>query len=425
MACETIFLLIDEIMSSRILIVAGESLNDNNLKAVLNNEGFDAVTVLKSVSDTLEYLRPGRENEDSDVDLIIYLAEDFKEKHIDKIWRAKETCEMLEIPLVVIGDIDYSDELVELVETGCVDFISRYIDTIHLVARLKTLLNLRQANKKLRRHQQELRSLTDELEEKNQRLNSILEDIRFDLNLAGELQRSFLPARQVSCDTMDFAYFYKPCATIGGDLINVIRVTPRFFVVYLLDVSGHGVSAALLAFAIHRYLSSESHQGLIKKANGKLRSPVDVLKMLNRDFLTRNEWFKYFTITYGIYDSKAKTFRYCRAGQTPLLLITKNAEPEMLRHGSPPVGLSEAAVFREAKLQLFSGDSLFLYSDGITEAKNLQGIFYGEERLVQALKKLNHNSLENQTRLFMDQFFSWIENCEVRDDIAFLAMRVK
>jgi sigma-B regulation protein RsbU (phosphoserine phosphatase) len=74
---------------------------------------------------------------------------------------------------------------------------------------------------------------------------------------------------------------------------------------------------------------------------------------------------------------------------------------------------------------LFPGDSLFLYSDGITEAKNLQGIFYGEERLVQALKKLNHNSLENQTRLFMDQFFSWIENCEVRDDIAFLAMRVK
>lgn len=422
---ETVFLLVDEVLSSRILIISRSQNAGKNLESLLLNEGFDSISRVSGVSEAILYLRPFLREDSFPVDLIIFEGGELDEPAIDEIWKAKETFEVLDIPLVVTGTTQYSEDLVELIETGCVDYIQKPVDSINLVARLKTLLNLRQANRKLRKHQHELTVLTNELEEKNHKLNSILEDIRFDLQLAGELQRSFLPAQKISGETIDFAFYYQPCETIGGDLINVVPISSRYFVVYLLDVSGHGVSAALLAFAIHRHLSSEAYQGLIKKKNGKLRCPAEVLRVLNNDFLVHNEWFRYFTITYGIYDCKSRIFRYCRAGQTPLLVIRENGSTELLSHGSPPVGLSNTAVYIEDQLQLFPGDRLFLYSDGITEARCANDVFFGEKRLVESLKKRCRHDLHKQVNEFTDYFFKSLGGNRPKDDIALLAMQVK
>jgi sigma-B regulation protein RsbU (phosphoserine phosphatase) len=425
MPCDKVFLLIDEILSSRILLVQRKALPGYGLTSLLAREGFEFVEVVDSVSNAITMVAGAHEEDDSDVDLIIYSVDKFDPANSEDIWQAKEACEALNVPLVILGEENCSEELVELVETGCVDFIKIPFADLNLIARLKTLLNLRQTNRKLKRHQRELKEITKELEEKNEKLNSILADIRFDLSLAGELQRSFLPAKNVNCDSMEFAYYYKPCETIGGDLINIVPVTSRYFVIYLLDVSGHGVSAALLAFAIHRYLSSESNQGLIKKTNGKLRCPADVLRNLNKDFLARNEWFKYFTITYGIYDARVRTFRYCRAGQTPLLLIKKNSDPQFLRKGCPPVGLAPNITYYEDKLQLSPGDRIYLYSDGITEARNQQKELFGEERLLSILKNPKSVDLQKHIDKVIDRFFAWCRNTAPRDDIALLAMLVK
>lgn len=424
MSQDMIFLLVDETLASRILIISRAEKAGNSLEILLRNEGFESVSRVNGVSEAILFLRPFLSEDSFPVDLIIFYGGTLEEHCVNEIWKAKETFEVLDIPLVVIGEKNHSDDLIELIETGCVDYVQTPVEPINLVARLKTLLNLRQANRKLKKHQYELTNLTNELEERNRKLNSILEDIRFDLQLAGELQRSFLPPEKICGETVNFAYFYQPCETIGGDLINVIPVTQRFFVVYLLDVSGHGVSAALLAFAIHRYLSSESYQGLIRKKNGKLRAPGEVLKTLNRDFFGQNEWFRYFTITYGIYDAKNRTLRYCRAGQTPPLLLKKGTNGHFLHEGSPPVGLSSAAIYSEHLLQLAPGDRIFLYSDGITEATCTDCRFFGENRLLTTLQSFSENDLAGQIDNFTRFFFASLGKNKPKDDIALLAMQI-
>jgi sigma-B regulation protein RsbU (phosphoserine phosphatase) len=425
MPSEMVFLLVDEILSSRILIISADAEFAENLDELLRTEGFDSITIVKDIAEAIFFLKPFLNEDPSPVDLIIFEGGDLCEEKIEEVWNAKETFEMLDIPLVVTGEPKYSEEIVELIETGCIDFIQKPLTSINLVSRLKTLLNLRLANRKLKKHQFELQNLTSQLEHKNRRLSSILEDIRFDLQLAGELQRSFLPPERIGNEDVEFAYFYQPCETIGGDLINVVPVSSRYFVIYLLDVSGHGVSAALLAFAIHRYLSSESSRSLIKKAGGEVREPAEVLKMLNKDFLMHNEWFKYFTITYAVYDSKTRLLRYCRAGQTPLLIIKNRQEPQLLMSGSPPVGVSSAATFKEEKILLETGDRLYLYSDGFTEAKGPKDEIFGEDRLMQGLKCSECKSLKAQIEKFTQHFFDWLGSERPRDDIALLAMKIK
>ncbi|MGM0599751.1 MAG: PP2C family protein-serine/threonine phosphatase [Candidatus Rifleibacteriota bacterium] len=425
MPSEMLFLLVDEILSSRILLVAKNKHSQIFIKNLLMHEGFESIYTVEDLAEAMKFLKPWLNEDPSPIDLIIFEGGKMLPSDINEIWSAKETFEMLDIPLVVTGDRRDSEELEELIEAGGVDFIQNPVDSISLVPRLKTLLKLRNANRKLTKHQHELQKLTKQLEEKNSKMQSILEDIRFDLQLAGELQRSFLPSPNIKCSSADFAYHYKPCETIGGDLINVVQATNRYFVVYLLDVSGHGVSAALLAFAIHRYLSSEWNRGLIKKANGKLRCPVDVLNILNQDFRMHNEWCKYFTITYGIYDAKSMVFRYCRAGQTPLLLIKRNQPAEFLTQGSPPVGISCHARFKEFKLNLAPGDRLYLYSDGITEARNEKGELFGDELLKEQLENIKETSAQEQLNIFTRFFFGWLNQAPQRDDIALLSMFVK
>jgi sigma-B regulation protein RsbU (phosphoserine phosphatase) len=405
--------------------VAKDHQSQIHLKNLLMHEGFESIYTVSDLSEALSFLKPWLNEDPSPIDLIVFEGGKMLPSDINDIWNAKETFEMLDIPLVVTGDRRNSEELEELVETGCVDFIQNPVDSISLVPRLKTLLKLRHANRKLTKHQYELQKLTEKLEEKNSKMQSILEDIRFDLQLAGELQRSFLPNKDINCSSADFAYYYKPCETIGGDLINVVPVTNRHYVIYLLDVSGHGVSAALLAFAIHRYLSSEWNRGLIKKANGKLRCPVDVLHILNQDFLMHNEWCKYFTITYGIYDARSRVFRYCRAGQTPILLIRKNQPAKFLTEGSPPVGISCHARFKEFKLSLNPGDRLYFYSDGVTEAKNEKEELFGENLLKKRLEDNKETSAQKQLKNFTQYFFNWLNQEPQRDDIALLSMFIK
>ena len=425
MSGEMVFLMVDEVLSSRILIISNSEEAGTAFEKMLHHEGFESVSKVRSISESIMFLRPHMRESSLPIDLIIFESGDLGEKNIDEIWKAKETFDLLDIPMVVVGNARYSDELVELIETGGVDYIQEPIDQINLIARIKTILNLCQANRKLKKHHCELTELTNELEEKNRRLNSILEDIRFDLKLAGDLQRSFLPSGNINGETVDFAFFYQPCETIGGDLINVIPVSAKHFIVYLLDVSGHGVSAALLAFAIHRHLSSEANFGLIRKKNGRIRSPAEVCRILNQDFLMHNEWYRYFTITYGIYNAGTRIFKYCRAGQTPLLLMQEEAAPQLLRHGCPPIGLSANAIFVEDELKLKPGDRIFLYSDGITEAVCNNEDFFGEEKLIKELSKSKTSILQDQINRFTRRFFTSLGNNRPRDDIALLGMLIK
>jgi sigma-B regulation protein RsbU (phosphoserine phosphatase) len=251
MLADKVFLLVDETVSSRILIVSENPAICTELMALMSDEGFENLTVAGNVAVALSCAESVSRSNRQHFDLAI-LCLDKPTEFAETIWGVRESFARYELPLVVVGEWCESDDFIEVIEAGVIDFIAYPINHYSFIARVKTLLRLRHANSKLQRHQEALHTLTAELEQKNHRLNSILEDIRSDLFVAGELQRSFLPDKQVKYESVEFAWFYQPCATIGGDLINVLPISKRHIAVFVLDVAGHGVSAALLAFAIHR-----------------------------------------------------------------------------------------------------------------------------------------------------------------------------
>ncbi len=422
------FLLVDEILSRRILIISHSETQSEEICELLEMEGFSGFLVYKTLSDAVLFLSPEGSDQESSflADIIIICIDKEMESPLETIWEAKETFESFEIPLVIIGDIEETEELIEIVESGCIDYFPGPLNPFHIVSRLKTLLRLQLSNKALRENQKQLNKITEELESKNRELNQLLENIKVDLQIAGELQRSYLPTGIERNEYFDFAWFYQPCETIGGDLLNVVRLNDRFLGVYLLDVAGHGVSAALLAFTIHRYLSATWGSNLVKKNNGRIRRPSEVLKLLNHEFYMDLECFKYFTITYGVFDLQKKIFNYCRAGQTPVLLLRKGQKPSSLIGGDPPVGISHRIEFHQFEIHLHSGDRFALYSDGLTEArKGKSSEEFGEKRMLDIMMKKSSPDIHAIVDEVVKEVYEWIGKGRMRDDISLLIFEVK
>lgn len=198
-----------------------------------------------------------------------------------------------------------------------------------------------------------------------------LERERFqaDLAAAAAIQRSLLPAHDLDLPGLRAAWRFRPCETVGGDLFNVFALNDNFTAFYCLDVSGHGVQAALTSVALSRLLSTwGADASLMVTPSGRIRWPREVVEILNQRFFGDAEERQFFTIVYGLVNRSTQTLSYVRAGHPLPLLVPPGAPPEFLRGGDVPVGFTGTATFSEIHRPFPRGTRLYVYSDGITEA---------------------------------------------------------
>lgn len=205
-------------------------------------------------------------------------------------------------------------------------------------------------------------------------------------------------------------------AFVGGDFYDLIRLPEHRFCVVMGDVSGKGVEAASMSAAVRTAIGAYAWVGL---------GPAQMVRSLN-DFLlgfSRLETFA--TLFVGIGDLAAGTLTYCSAGHPPALLLTASKELDVLEEQSGVVGAFEDMEFHDGLVKLSVGDTLLLYTDGATEARSVDGAFFGEDALRETVLRLGADTA-SPTELLeglletLDTFTS----THLEDDIALVAIRV-
>ena len=201
-------------------------------------------------------------------------------------------------------------------------------------------------------------------------------EIDLEMRQVAAIQRSLLPERLPSIETLDLAVSYNPAARAGGDYYDFFELKDGRWGILIADVSGHGTPAAVVMAMLRTMLHAQCRDCL---------SPTEVMCSVNRQLCDHSDRLSgtFVTAFYGVYDGSKRTFTYASAGHPPPLLVGRDAGVRELDHAQAlPLAVSPDCDFTEHETKLNSGDTLLLYTDGITEAVCESGEQYGHKRLL-------------------------------------------
>jgi sigma-B regulation protein RsbU (phosphoserine phosphatase) len=246
-----------------------------------------------------------------------------------------------------------------------------------------------------------IRKLTRQLSATRHQLAHYQESLQDALESAAHIQRSLIPTSQPSYGKLHYSCRFMPCKQVGGDLFNIVQLDEQTVMTYVVDVSGHGVSSAMVTVSVHQSLSRHTGQ-LVKRPTEyppyyAITSPRDVLKELETEY-PFERFEEFFTISYLLINPDTGEVRYSNGGHPPPLLLRKDGQVERLSAGGTVIGVGKLVDFEEGQTRLAHGDRLFIYTDGITEHTSSQEETYGEERFVDELLKTRDRTLDDATR---------------------------
>jgi PAS domain S-box-containing protein len=266
------------------------------------------------------------------------------------------------------------------------------------------------------------------LQRANQELAAAFQRTKTDLELAARIQRTLLPPDDFQMRGVNLSWVQQPCEELAGDTLNTIRLGRDRLGLYVADVSGHGVGAALLSVTINRTLSPVPEQSCLFKgtadAPGKLEinTPAQVVGQLNRQFPMDLRTTQYFTLFYGILNTRTGLMRYVTAGHPSPLHQPRGQEPHLLPGEGFPVGLIAGADYKEETVRLAAGDRVIIYTDGLVEAHNLEEEHFGLDRLKKLTLQFANLSLPLAVEKLVQAVEDWCAPGRPLDDVSLLAL---
>jgi serine phosphatase RsbU (regulator of sigma subunit) len=236
-----------------------------------------------------------------------------------------------------------------------------------------------------------------------------------ELQVARTIQQSLLPGKLPAAGWMRAAGSSLASREVGGDYYDVTAVDPHCWCVVVADVSGKGVSSALLASLL---------QGALITATGVPESLARRIVRLNQFLLDRTGGEKYATLFYSLLHDVG-TLSYVNAAQCPPIVMRTNGERIELEATGMPVGLMEGAEFTVESLQLDPGDRVVIYSDGVTEAQNQNKEFFGKKRLNEVLKAHAKGSCSEIHDAIQEAVTQFTEGAPQSDDITLVVLEYR
>ena len=238
--------------------------------------------------------------------------------------------------------------------------------------------------------------------------------IKRELEVATEVQQSVLPPNRSTSDTHDIQALMIPAREIGGDFYNFFSLDETTVGLVIADVSGKGIPAALFTMVT---------QMLLKNTAKNFMSPAHCLSDVNELLAENNDACVFVTVFYGLLDLRDGTFRYCNGGHNPPRLMRSDAGIEELpTTGNVVLGVFPGHDYVDTEVRLAPGDSLFLYTDGITEAQNAQNEEFGEERLDAALASLKQAGTHDVTNGVVEAVHRFVDGAPQSDDITCITL---
>jgi serine phosphatase RsbU (regulator of sigma subunit) len=233
------------------------------------------------------------------------------------------------------------------------------------------------------------------------------ERLNRDLELAGQIQKSFLP-QEVYAPGFEFLATYDAAYTVGGDFYDVFWVDPNRLAVFVGDITGKGIAAAILMARI---------SGELRVAALAHIDPVAVFSIMNKALIGRGQPELFFTAVYFTLDVRTGEVTIATAGHPPPYLCRADGSVWAITEGaSGAVGMLEDPEFVSTRFMLERGDSLVLYTDGVVEAADTQGRLYGEKRLVDCLAQAGSRP-QNITDHLLRSIRQHTRNAAASDDL--------
>jgi serine phosphatase RsbU (regulator of sigma subunit) len=236
-----------------------------------------------------------------------------------------------------------------------------------------------------------------------------------EFQLAREVQVALSPAACVETKNFEVAAHSFPCRYVAGDFYDLLTLHDERVVVTIADVSGKGVSAALLASMAQGVIEAQFYGG---------QTPAEVASNLNRVIVNRSEANRFITMFSASLDTEGNLV-WVNAGHNPPILVRASGRTDTLSTKSLIVGAFDFAEYRDSHTTLGPGDLVFSYSDGVTEAVNSSSDMFGEQRLIELLQANNKLTAVQIRDLVLDEVLAFTHGLPQGDDITVLALKMR
>ncbi|MDZ7335221.1 MAG: PP2C family protein-serine/threonine phosphatase [candidate division KSB1 bacterium] len=246
------------------------------------------------------------------------------------------------------------------------------------------------------------------------------ERLQREFEIARRVQFSFLPRQKPKLDGIDLASICIPASEVGGDYYDFIEMDDQRLGVVIGDVSGKGISAAF-----HMTLT----KGFLKSQARSVLSPRQVMINLNELFYENVERGTFISMIYGIFDMRAMTFSFARAGHNPLIIQkASNNKLELLCPRGLALGLAKGSVFERVieqySVPIQSQDIFVFYTDGFSEAMNDKKEEFGEERLQRLIQENSFSSAQRMIDFIKENVIQFVGDAPQHDDMTMLVVRI-
>jgi sigma-B regulation protein RsbU (phosphoserine phosphatase) len=313
-----------------------------------------------------------------------------------------EVCQQLkanprtaDIPILFISALDEIQDKMRAFSAGGVDYITKPFQLEEVIARVETHLALRR--------------LQRNLEHANQRMEQ-------ELALAAQVQASFMQRTLPQAPGWQLAVALAPARTTSGDFYDVIRLPTGKLGLLIADVVDKGVGAAL-------YMAMSC--ALLRAYTGEHPDNPDLAcQAVNARLLEYATADQFVTLFLGVLDPQSGVLIYSNAGHNPPILL-RAAEPEqvvLLRNTGMPLGVEETALWPARQVQMAPGDVLVMYTDGVTDAENVDGAWYELPRLIAVVKSSRGSTAQALRDAILEDVQRFTRDAVQADDMALVVL---
>jgi sigma-B regulation protein RsbU (phosphoserine phosphatase) len=329
-----------------------------------------------------------------------------------------------DIPIIFITALGEMEDEAQGLELGAIDFLRKPISPPLVKARVKNHLELHLAKEELenqnlileRRIKERTREIA-ELHRVEYELRIEKEKVEKELNIASEIQQSILPSVHLAFPhhkMFDLCAGMKPARMVGGDFYDFFFVDNDRLALVIGDVSDKGVPAALFMMVSRTVIRSIAGQG---------KSPSRVLTEANKFLCEGNETGMFVTVIFAHYELFTGRLTVANAGHNPGVILEPNGgSNELLLKGEMALGLISGLEYTEERVSLNPGQTLIIYTDGVTEAMSPDKEFYGKERFLRLLRMNSGLSLK-QLCATIERSLDEYQQGHQFDDITIMALR--
>jgi serine phosphatase RsbU (regulator of sigma subunit) len=398
-----------DILNSKVLIVDDQEANVRLLERILRGAGYASVASTMDPRGVCELHRQNR------YDLILL---DLQMPGMDG-FQVMEGLKEIEtegyLPVLVITA--EPGHKLRALQAGAKDFISKPLDLAEVRARAYNMLEVRLLHMETKNYSKVLEQTVRELEASREviRLKNLEERKKLDqeLALAEETQKSLLPHCLPQFENFRIHAFNNPTRYVGGDFYDFLQLSSGDWVGLLADVSGKGISAALLSSMLLGALSTEFRY---------VTEPQEVLNRVNQLLFEKSLPGRFVTLFLFLLSPQG-VGQFIGAGHNPAYLFrSATGKIEELSSGNLILGAFASVAYQSCPLHLHQGDILVVYSDGLTEARNQQEEMFGEERLLKIIQQEAPSGSHALQQKFLKAIEEFTQGMPQADDITYLVV---